>query len=449
MASIYADYDDMPELEEIHSAPEKNATPVAAPAPSCEPIHATASVYEDYDDMPDLEQAQAAPSAISIPPTHDAQDDESAPLSSFLPSGPSHSFLVLAQVLIAVGSLPGLEAAMSAEAGNVPAALGGLFSMISGDDDEDEDEEADTSESEIGDEHDDMPSLENAVPSTTLPPLGLHASIYVNMAQSGTYTLESLMLASQGLGNPLGSLPSPPPASTTPSNGNEGNQPASAPTVPTQNTPTSSPNGVPQPSSPMPFNFASGPSLALGPDGAPIDNAGLTYNFITATSIGEFAAELEATGVSEQHIAQVTSVLASMAPGVLPPFPPVFGPPRRPPFDAVAFVDTLEQVDISTIPEEDLKCPHCWLPFGTTDEDDPTFMFDPDADESPELAARQIALHEMPFCEARPDNNPVRTPCGHLFGKSCLIETIEKVDTLCPTCRKELRPKPEVPDATE
>jgi hypothetical protein len=96
-----------------------------------------------------------------------------------------------------------------------------------------------------------------------------------------------------------------------------------------------------------------------------------------------------------------------------------------------------------------MKCPHCWLPFGTTDEDDPTFQFAPDADEPPELAARQVTFHEMPFCAARPDNNPVRTPCGHLFGRSCLIETMEKVDTLCPTCRKELRPAPQVPSTTE
>jgi hypothetical protein len=447
MALICADYDDMPELEEIHSAPEKNVTPVATPAPSSGSVYATASVYEDYDDMPDLEQAQAAPSATSIPPVQDAQDDGSTPSSSFLPSVPPHPFLVLAQALIAAGSPPGLEDAMSTEPGNLPAALDGFFSMISGDDDEDE--EADTSESETGDEHDDMPSLENAVPSTTLPPLSLQASIYVNMAQSVPYTLESLMPASHGPGSPLGSIPSPGPASTTPPSSNEGSLPASAPTAPTQNPSNSSPNRIPALISSMPFSFVFGPSLALDLDGAAIDNAGLTSSFIAAASIEEFATELQATGVSEQIISQVTSVLVSMPPGIFPPFLPVFDPPRRPPFDAVAFVDTLEQVDVSTIPKEDLKCPHCWLPFGTTDEDDPTFMFAPDADETPELAARQVALHEMPFCEARSDNNPVRTPCGHLFGRSCLIEVMEKVDTLCPTCRKDLRPMPKVSNATE
>jgi hypothetical protein len=195
----------------------------------------------------------------------------------------------------------------------------------------------------------------------------------------------------------------------------------------------------------MPFSFLVGPTLAFGPDGASIVDPS-----IMAASLEGITAELQATGVSEEFIAQVMNVFASIPPGDLLPFPPTFGPSRRPHFDAVKFIDTLEQVDISTIPEQDLKCPHCWLPFGITDdEDDPTFVFAPDEDESPEVAARQVALREMHFCEARPYNSPVRTPCGHLFGRSCLIETMKKVDTLCPTCRKELRPAPKVPDATE
>jgi hypothetical protein len=118
----------------------------------------------------------------------------------------------------------------------------------------------------------------------------------------------------------------------------------------------------------------------------------------------------------------------------------------RPRFDAAAFVDTLDRVEISDIPAEDMRCPYCWLPFGTTDEDDPSFVFTPDPDDPPEIAARQTAFRELlPFCADRADNDPVRTPCGHLFGRGCLVETLEKVDTLCPTCRKDLRPQPEIP----
>jgi hypothetical protein len=109
-----------------------------------------------------------------------------------------------------------------------------------------------------------------------------------------------------------------------------------------------------------------------------------------------------------------------------------------PGFNAVAFVDGLEQVAIADIPAEDMRCPHCWLPFGITDEDDPVFAFAPDPDDSPELVARQVAFRGLPFCAARADNDPVRTPCGHLFGRTCLIQSLEKVSTLCPTCRQEL-----------
>lgn len=121
----------------------------------------------------------------------------------------------------------------------------------------------------------------------------------------------------------------------------------------------------------------------------------------------------------------------------------------RPQFDAAALVDTLDRVDIPDIPAEDMRCPYCWLPFGTTDEDEPSFVFTPDPDDPPEIAARHIAFRELPFCADRANNDPMRTPCGYLFGRGCLIETLEKVDTLCPTCRKELRPKPEIPNLME
>ncbi|KAH7067826.1 hypothetical protein FB567DRAFT_599475 [Paraphoma chrysanthemicola] len=110
--------------------------------------------------------------------------------------------------------------------------------------------------------------------------------------------------------------------------------------------------------------------------------------------------------------------------------------PQAPRFDSAAFVDSLERVDISTIPAEDMKYPHCWLPFGTTADDDPSFIWAPHPEATPELAERNAALRELPF--SRANNDPVRTPCGHIFGRDCLIRSMEDVNTLCPTCRQEL-----------
>lgn len=125
---------------------------------------------------------------------------------------------------------------------------------------------------------------------------------------------------------------------------------------------------------------------------------------------------------------------------------------RGPPFDAIAFVNSLEEVDISSIPEEDMRCPHCWLPFGTTGEADPLYVdmtyHDPQVAPEPEHAERQDMFHEMPFDVTRPDNDPVRTPCCHIFGRGCLIESLEKVNASCPTCRHEFRPQPQAPNVT-
>jgi hypothetical protein len=216
-------------------------------------------------------------------------------------------------------------------------------------------------------------------------------------------------------------------------------------------------------SQPSPFDFtfvpaseltlSTTPSASLGQPSAPTINPWVSFtiqDFITAIPDVLSANSFEEVWPSLSTFAQtlVHDMLFTLP---LPPIPIIpmnfinpFGP-RRPRFDATAFVDSLEQVDVSTIPAHNMRCPHCWLPFGTTDEDDPAFVFAPDQDDPPEIAARRIALHELPFSQSRADNDPVRTPCGHLFGKGCLIDSMEKVDTLCPICRQELRPKPEVP----
>jgi hypothetical protein len=123
-------------------------------------------------------------------------------------------------------------------------------------------------------------------------------------------------------------------------------------------------------------------------------------------------------------------------------YPPIA--PRYPPFDAEAFVDSLEQVEISTIPAEDMRCPHCWLDFGTTEDDVPT-LSQASGQSVQEVAERQDNFSDMPFPTASPNNDPVRTPCGHIFGRDCLIESLQKVGTTCPICRQELRPQPQVP----
>jgi hypothetical protein len=79
-----------------------------------------------------------------------------------------------------------------------------------------------------------------------------------------------------------------------------------------------------------------------------------------------------------------------------------------------SFVDSLPAVEISTIPQDELRCPYCWGSF----------------DEAPDL-------------EEETDNMPVVAPCGsacpHRFGRSCLVEILKSsVKPLCPLCRQAL-----------
>jgi hypothetical protein len=71
----------------------------------------------------------------------------------------------------------------------------------------------------------------------------------------------------------------------------------------------------------------------------------------------------------------------------------------------VAFVDTLPTVDVSTIPQDELRCPFCWGDFGAQDG-----------------------------CECG-DVKQVQC-CNKRFGRACLIEAIES-STLCPNCRRD------------
>jgi hypothetical protein len=71
----------------------------------------------------------------------------------------------------------------------------------------------------------------------------------------------------------------------------------------------------------------------------------------------------------------------------------------------VAFVDALPTVDVSTIPQDELRCPFCWGDFGAQDG-----------------------------CEGG-DVKQVQC-CNKRFGRACLIEAIES-STHCPNCRRD------------
>jgi hypothetical protein len=73
--------------------------------------------------------------------------------------------------------------------------------------------------------------------------------------------------------------------------------------------------------------------------------------------------------------------------------------------DIVAFVDSLPTVDLTTIPREDMRCPHCWADFDGKVEGY--------------------------------SNEPKRVPwCGKRFGKDCFIKAIKGACLICPLCRQ-------------
>ncbi|PVI06430.1 hypothetical protein DM02DRAFT_623346 [Periconia macrospinosa] len=93
----------------------------------------------------------------------------------------------------------------------------------------------------------------------------------------------------------------------------------------------------------------------------------------------------------------------------------------------MAFINTLEEVDIASIEPHLLRCPFCWNKFGTSDWNKEGAGPWADADEE--------FLSSIPK-ERR--NDPVRTPCGHLYGKACLFTSMT-TSPLCPVCREDLQ----------
>lgn len=80
------------------------------------------------------------------------------------------------------------------------------------------------------------------------------------------------------------------------------------------------------------------------------------------------------------------------------------------------FLALLEEVDVSIIPAENSKCCYCWAPLGETD----------------------AGMIELRSGERAADNSPIKMPCGHLIGKTCLMQLIDADEHLCPICRKDI-----------
>jgi hypothetical protein len=75
--------------------------------------------------------------------------------------------------------------------------------------------------------------------------------------------------------------------------------------------------------------------------------------------------------------------------------------------EAKHFVNNLEQMHAPSIPKENRKCPICWSRYDGEDE-------------------------------AERCNNPVKTPCGHIYGRRCIIQSLVGIEPLCPVCRQDM-----------
>ncbi|OAK97004.1 hypothetical protein IQ06DRAFT_296229 [Phaeosphaeriaceae sp. SRC1lsM3a] len=494
-------YEDMPAPEET-LAPQQSTSRIPCswpPAPTVEDCDEISSIIEDYDDMPALEEAVApqqptwtdtlgnAPSGPSPGNAHSNTNISSTPypfpfpppfmfagtgfgtagnqgqageasLAPFLLHMIAHAFGPF--YALAVGTAPAAPPIPSATtpfpnlADMMPSLSSQLHTGAGQEDVEDESEDEDS----------DMPSLESAPPletSTTPPPNPNSPPIPVPYQNPFAKAMAAF---AQSFVSALPNTQATPSGTSQEPTESQGNH-APAPSAATPTDPVNSQSGPATAQAiPLPFPFPGAVTVSMGtlsggPDGTQFTagNPG-PINPQAQESLNHFLVVLQnALATISESNPDLSSPFPEDFPidfdGPLPPFFPfsaVFNTDHtafshRRPFNATEFVHSLDRVNIADIPEEDMRCPHCWLPFGTTDEDDPDFVFIPDRDELPANAERQVAFHELPFCTARPDNDPVRTPCGHIFGRGCLIETMERVNTRCPTCRQELGPMTEGP----
>ncbi|KAF2657280.1 hypothetical protein K491DRAFT_714675 [Lophiostoma macrostomum CBS 122681] len=93
------------------------------------------------------------------------------------------------------------------------------------------------------------------------------------------------------------------------------------------------------------------------------------------------------------------------------------------------YLNELEAVDPAAITPDDQNCPLCYEKYGEGDWD-----FE-DMKGSDSLAT----LRELPFAERTPNHDPVRTVCGHMFGRHCLIQSMTHTGRSCPLCRSNLQ----------
>ncbi|KAF2786126.1 hypothetical protein K505DRAFT_153489 [Melanomma pulvis-pyrius CBS 109.77] len=101
--------------------------------------------------------------------------------------------------------------------------------------------------------------------------------------------------------------------------------------------------------------------------------------------------------------------------------------------DFVDALDTFYHVDIADIPTRSRRCSYCsycCMDFGEMGPDN--------LDDFEGGVENEICFGELPFGKIVGCNDPVQLYCGHIFGKSCLIDSLTKVNTQCPLCGLEL-----------
>lgn len=87
------------------------------------------------------------------------------------------------------------------------------------------------------------------------------------------------------------------------------------------------------------------------------------------------------------------------------------------------FMYSLNQIDIGTLAEDNKLCEICFLCFDEWRWDD-------------KRPADAGALKPFEVLNDMMPENPVRLPCGHIFGELCLRTWIMKMDEGPPTCPK-------------
>jgi len=131
------------------------------------------------------------------------------------------------------------------------------------------------------------------------------------------------------------------------------------------------------------------------------------------------------------------------------------GPPKK--HATQTALDKLASVDVASLPEEERRCTICMQeyyvkptgprsPYVEDVRDEEDFGGD---DVISNIAKRSLIAQEETFQEPNPKEEeegeaPVRMPCGHIFGATCLKEWLYQSPT-CPLCRVEVESYTEEP----